>query len=346
MKKHLPLVSAIVINYNGKKFLKGIFTSLRKQSYKPLEIIFMENGSTDGSYEYVKKNFPEVKIIRAEKNLGYSEGNNVAVRHAKGRYVVLLNNDLKVHRAWLVELMDFMQKTKAVIVGSRIQNLGEFYHKSLSTGSLMSLFGEPVDLKAKDPTITFFASGCSMLFDKKIIGEPFPKEYFAYSEDAYAGWKARLMGYDVRINPKSKVDHYGGHVREQLPKLMEFHGEKNRLANLLIFFELKNLLKLSPLLAVHVLFVLLVSVPKGRLFTRLNSYWWIIKNLPLVLRRRKEMQSIRKVSDKEILKYFTCEIPYIFHGMEKIIKALLKFYCMVFMLKVYELGDAHFKKAF
>lgn len=332
-----PLVSAIVINYNGKRFLKGIFSSLRKQNYKNIEVIFMDNGSTDGSYEYVKKNFPEAKIIRAEHNLGYSEGNNVAVRHAKGRYVVLLNNDLKVHKDWLAELMDFMQRTKAVIVGSKIQNFGEFYHKSLSTGSLMSLFGEPVDLKSKDETVTFFASGCSMLFDKKVVGEPFPKEYFAYSEDAYAGWRARLMGYDVRIAPNSKVLHYGGHVREQLPELMEFHGEKNRLANLLIFFELKTLLKLAPLLAAHVFLVLLVSIPKRRLFIRLNSYLWLTKNVSWILRKRKEMQRTRKVSDKEILKYFTCEIPYSLYGFEKICKTFLKLYCVVSMLPVYEL---------
>lgn len=331
------LVSAIVINYNGKRFLKGVFSSLRKQNYRNLEVIFMENGSTDGSYEYVRRNFPEAKIIRAEKNLGYSEGNNVAVRHAKGRYVILLNNDLKVHKDWLVKSMDFMMKSQAAIVGSRIQNQGGFYHRSMSTGSLMSLFGEPVDLKSKDPTITFFASGCSMLFDKKVIGEPFPKEYFAYSEDAYAGWKARLLGYDVRIAPESRVDHYGGHVREQLPKLMEFHGEKNRVANLLIFFELKSLLKLFPLLAAHMLFVLLVSIPKARLPTRLHSYLWLLKNMPWILGERKKIQKARTVPDSEILKFFTCEIPYTFKGFEKIIRAFLKLYCMLFMIPIYEL---------
>ena len=89
-------MTVIVLNYNGNQFIRACLDSLCSQSHKDLEILVVDNGSTDGSFEFVSENYPQVVAIRNEKNLGFAEGNNIGIRDALSRgadYVLLLNND-------------------------------------------------------------------------------------------------------------------------------------------------------------------------------------------------------------------------------------------------------------
>lgn len=99
-------ISIMVLNWNGKKYLKDCFTSLENQTYSNFEIVLIDNGSKDGSLEYVKSNFPEVKILALGKNLGFAEGNNKGIKSAKGKYVFILNNDTKVDKNCLEKLVE------------------------------------------------------------------------------------------------------------------------------------------------------------------------------------------------------------------------------------------------
>lgn len=114
--KESSLVSIITVNYNGKRFLPSFFSALQDLSYpkNKLEVIFVDNASTDGSVTYVKENYPWVKIIQNNKNLGFAEGNNVAIRKARGNYIVLLNNDTVVDRNWLLELVRIAQSDAGI----------------------------------------------------------------------------------------------------------------------------------------------------------------------------------------------------------------------------------------
>jgi len=105
MNRSLPQVSVIVVNYNGKLFLKKCISSLSSQSYPDIEIIFVDNGSSDGSTEYVRKEFPSVKIIESKKNLGFAKGNNIGIQEARGEFIATLNNDTEVTSQWLEELV-------------------------------------------------------------------------------------------------------------------------------------------------------------------------------------------------------------------------------------------------
>lgn len=115
-KKELPYVSVITVNYNGERFLPTYFLALDNLSYPKdkLEVIFVDNASTDNSVSYVKENFPWVKIIRNNKNLGFAEGNNVAICQAKGEYIALLNNDTVVDKNWLLELVKIAQSDASI----------------------------------------------------------------------------------------------------------------------------------------------------------------------------------------------------------------------------------------
>ncbi len=334
MKKKLPLVSVIVLNWNGLDYVKGCLPTVIMQDYPNKEIIFVDNGSTDGSSEYVRKNFPKIKIIQNDKNYGFSEGNNIGVRQAKARYVMLLSNDTKVSKNWLLNSMRAMLKNRNVaIIGAKIRNLGDgFYGETTSLGNYATILGDPID--TDDLEKTFCASGVSFLFDKEKIKEPFDADYFAYGEDLYAAWVARLKGYEIKVAQDSVIEHYGGTVRKKLPELMEFHGEKNRITNLLLFYEAKTLLKVAPLLAANIIFNILISIPKMRLHVRLKSYLWIIKNWGRIMKKRKVFQGTRKIRDEELFKYFTARIPYKLRGFEKIINFMMGAYCFIFIIPV------------
>ena len=96
-----PLVSIIIVNWKAKQFLNACLSSVMNQTYKNYEIIVVDNGSTDGSVDFIKEYFPEVRLIQNKFNLGFAEGNNEAAKQTKGRYLAFLNQDTIVHRSWL-----------------------------------------------------------------------------------------------------------------------------------------------------------------------------------------------------------------------------------------------------
>ena len=97
------LVSVIIVNWNGRKWLEKCLDSLRVQTYKNFEVIFVDNASTDDSVDFVEKNYPEVVILKSDRNLGFAGGNNLGIDNSKGEFILFLNND-----TWVKE--DFLKK--------------------------------------------------------------------------------------------------------------------------------------------------------------------------------------------------------------------------------------------
>ena len=117
MKK--PLVSVVVLNFNGKKLLKGFFESVYNQSYKNIEIIFVDNGSKDGSVLFVRNKFPQIKLISNSSNLGFSEACNQGALVAKGKYIFFLNNDARLEINSLGRMVSFLEKNIGVSSSSQ-----------------------------------------------------------------------------------------------------------------------------------------------------------------------------------------------------------------------------------
>lgn len=334
-----PFVSIVTLNLDNEEYTTKCLDSLEKLNYPNYEVIIVDNGSHIRSFNIVKNHVKKLKLktrlIRLKQNMGFAEGINIGVRVSKADHIVILDNDTVVDKNWLKEMVKLMEENKkTALVGSEINNIGTFYKRGKTLGSVLSLLGEPIDIKSKDKSFTFFVSGCSTLFRKSIIKEPYDKDHFAYGEDTALSWLVNLKGYKARIAYESKLDHVGGSARKRFSKLVEFHGEKNRLLNMLLFYESKTLLKLMPLTILNVLFTLMVSIPRGMFITRIKSYVWLIKNHKKILRKRRKIQRQRKLSDKEILRYFTCRSPYTNNFL---VNNLTKLYCFVFRLPVLEL---------
>lgn len=118
-----PAISVIIVTWNAKKYVRECLHSLRSQSAKlGAEVIVVDNASSDGTPDVVREEFPEVKLIETGANLGFAKGNNVGIRHSRGKYLALVNSDVNVPDGCLARMLEYMQsEPKIGIIGPRMQ---------------------------------------------------------------------------------------------------------------------------------------------------------------------------------------------------------------------------------
>jgi hypothetical protein len=251
MARHrYPFVSVVVLNWNGKHFLKDCLETLLKQDYPKFEVIVSDNGSSDGSQEFVRKNFPSVKVVENKKNLGFSGGNNAGIRVAKGEYVLLLNNDMIFHKKDCIrELVKAAESDKRIgIVGGmflwakepkRIQNVyGASIPKVFPELSLEKLcnfaFGTPdapyeedrgqyrklIDIDAVNGLVKREVFKKVGLYDEKF--------FFTY-DDADFCYRAKQAGYRVVTNPKAKMWHVGAGTVSATTPFYIYHSYRGKM---------------------------------------------------------------------------------------------------------------------
>ena len=216
--KDFPFVSIIIVNWNGKEFLNDCLTSIKKLEYpkKKYEVIIVDNGSTDGSVELVRRKFKWAKTVSLRKNYGFAKANNIGVKFAKGKYIVFLNNDTVVTRSWLKNLVRAIEKNENVAACT--SKIIYFDRKDLinSVGGFWSIFGLSTSLgefeksnKFNRPFPVFYPSGCSMIIKKDVFVRVggFDEDYFCLVEDADLGWRLLNCGYKIMYEPTSIVFH-------------------------------------------------------------------------------------------------------------------------------------------
>ncbi|MBK8550804.1 MAG: glycosyltransferase family 2 protein [Ignavibacteria bacterium] len=183
--------SVIIVNYNGKKFLKDCFDSLMKQSFTDFQIVFVDNNSGDGSVEFIKENYPsdKIKIIISDKNLGFAGGNNLGYKNCEGEYIVLLNNDTTVDKDWLKNLIDCISAdanigmAQSLVLTEGIP--GKYYEMNGTVNLLGHNIMEIFEIGKDGLGEIFLAGGCSLIIRRSLADELnglFLDEYFAYSE--------------------------------------------------------------------------------------------------------------------------------------------------------------------
>jgi len=365
MDVEYPKVSIVILNYNGKHFLKDCLDSVFKQTYKNYDVILVDNGSTDGSVEFIREAWKQeirlgtLKIICNDRNYGFAEGSNIGTKHAtkdeRLKYIVLLNNDTVVEENFLKELVEIAESRGGVgIVQSNVLypvRGGELARKLVSVGGKEFYISEEKQrIEASGTTgilnynvynvrktkgVGFYAGGPSLLFKPEIASPPFDPDYFMYSEDIYLSWLVRLKGYKVGFAEKSYVMHLGGGWDKEPkdPKLI-FHSEKNRITNLLLFYDRITLLKILPLL-ISEIFLKNLIYPK-RMKSRILAYLWILKNKRRIVEKRQIIQVQRKVSDEDILKLMSCKIMTEKKALAKMINKLARLYCSLVGIKTLE----------
>lgn len=341
-------VSVIILNYNGKYFLSECIESVLYQSYTEFEIIFVDNGSSDGSVEFIKQRFNDerLKIYSTGKNLGFTGGNNFGFQYSQGDYIVLLNNDTVVEKNWLEELVNSVKNFKnAGLIQSLVltEGISDRYYKKNGTINLlghniMEIFNIDEDGKGE----IFLAGGSSLIFNKNILkknNEIFPGEYFLYSEDTYLSFYSVFSGKKNYHTSKSVVHHKGsGTTKKEKNSKITFYQERNRILNFLIFFRTGILIRLIPYFFLNVLLKLIISLISSRYsFTGvLKSYFWILSNAGFIKSRRREIKKIKIAEDRDVLLFLSCKL---FNGnniLEKIVNNISKTYCLITGLRTVE----------
>ncbi len=310
MQAESPLVSVVLVNYNGRNFLEPCLRSLLDQSHKPVEIIMVDNASSDGSVEYVRTQFPSVRIICNERNLGFAEGNNIGYSQANGEYVALLNNDTVVEHDWLSSLVDRMQEDDLALVCSQVITDGvpqEFY----SMNGTLNYLGHNIMRHFRDLSMVFYGSAASLLLRRNVVKEPFPGEYFLYQEDVFLSWKLRLLGHRLAMVPQSRVHHRGSlSTRRETRALVGYYQERNRILNCLIFYQAGTLLRLVPYFVFD--FVAKLSMAlwgRGKpLKAILRAFVWPLTNLGWVRDCRRDIQRARTMPDRVVLSLMSAKI--------------------------------------
>jgi len=134
------LISIIVLNYNAGELLLNCINSLMKSTYQNIEILVVDNISSDDSHTKCKKQFPDIKLIQNRKNLGYCGGNNVGIKEAKGEFIVILNPDTIVEENWLDEMFNAFNEFGDGLYQPKIISLNES-DIIQSTGNMIHVFG-------------------------------------------------------------------------------------------------------------------------------------------------------------------------------------------------------------
>lgn len=321
--------SVIVLNWNGREHLAGCLDSLKAQTIDAFEILVVDNGSTDGSDEYLEAHYAGfITLIRSPKNLGFAAGNNLAIGRAQGKYIALLNNDAVANPDWLeLTAAALDSDERAGMCAVKILN---YHNRQIidNTGHLIYRDGlnrgrgrlEPDRGQYDQETEALFPSGCAAVYRKEMLDEigGFDEDFFAYGDDTDIGLKGRLAGWGCLFLPQAVIYHkYSGSTGQYSP-FKAFHVERNRIWIAIKYFPLATLLA-NPLYAgarylLQAWGALTGKGAAGR-FVQEQSSWQLISilfkanaaalaALPRMLARRREARRLTRVTAAEIRGWF------------------------------------------
>lgn len=313
------LVSIIIVNYNGKKWLKKLFDSLLSQTFVHFEIIFVENGSTDDSLEFVKNNYKDerIRIVKSEKNLGFAGGNNLALQYVKGEYVLLLNNDTWLTKNYLEKFIEaFLEipnagsiQSKMILMNNedKLDVCGSYW--SDSSFLYHYGYGQDQSLERYNKAMPFFSNkGASMMVRKDVIDKVgfLDDDFWSYYEETDLCHRIWLAGYECWYYPKAVMYHaMGGTSLTFHNSYIQFHNFKNKLLSFLKNFEVWTLVRVLPvylILNVTLSFFWLLQGKWRHFLALYQSIWWNISHFRQTVKKRRVVQSFRRKKDAEIFK--------------------------------------------
>jgi len=320
-KKEMPIISIIIINYNGVNLLIQFLHSVANLNYPNYEVIIVDNASTDESVEFLKKYYPQFRIIQADKNYGTAEGSNLGAKYANGEYLFFISNDMQLDKDILNYMVERMEQDKKIGICTckmkRITEKGERLNIIDSVGGDLDIFGFP-SARGINQTDNgqfdnfeevFFSFGGAMLIRKKIFEEAggYDKEFFTLADDIDLSWRVRLLGYKVTVEPRAFLYHrVSATLGSKFKRAQKrFLSERNTLRTLLKNYSLDYLTFIFPLYFIILLseisFFILIGKP-AIARSGVDALIWNIRHFRQTMLERKKIQNLRKVKDKDIFR--------------------------------------------
>ncbi len=302
---NLNETSIVVINYNGLSYLEELFSSIKIQTLPPEEVLLVDNASSDRSAEFIEERYPETRIIRLNQNLGFAAAANTGIRESRSEAVALVNTDIRLDPDWLEHLAAAMASDeKIAAVAAKIK----LYHQPQllnGVGGAMNCLGYTWDIgmfeedrgQYDSPSEVIFAPASAALFRKSAVlaSGGFDESFFMYHEDVDLGWRLWLRGNRIVTCPKAVAyHHFGGSTKSSRSMLWrELMGERNNITSLLKNYEPKNVLR-------SVSAMISLRQNPSRKAAQIKNILWNLRKFPLTLKKRKDIQKHRKLSDDEI----------------------------------------------
>ena len=320
-------VSLHIVTYNSARHIRACLESIARQTHRPEEVIVVDNASEDDSAQLADRAPFPVRLIRNEKNLGYSAAHNQAIRLSKSPLILILNPDVILEASFLSKMIDAagLDKKIGTVCGKlfRLTDPGDAGPPQQniidSTGIFMTPNQRHLDRgggeldrgQYEEKEWVFGASGAAPLYRRKMLEdiridqEYFDEDFFCYREDADLSWRAQLLGWRTLYTPEA-IAYHARRVRpenrRQLPSELNMHSVKNR-----FLLRLKNQTVgasfpfLVPMffrdmqLLVYVLLLERSSLP-GLVFP------W--KNFSHIMKKRKQIMERRRISNREMIAWF------------------------------------------
>lgn len=320
-------VSVIIVNWNGKQYLDKCLLSLKNQTYPFMEIIAVDNGSSDGSVEFIQKTFPEVRILKNKTNLGFAHSNNLGIISAKGKYIATLNNDTIADPGWIENLVKAAESRKdAGMFASKILS---WNNPNLIESKGMLIYQDGIAkcrgyltkdngmLNAEEEIL--LPSACAALYKKDALFSAglFDKDYFAYCEDVDLGLRIRLLGLNCIYVPNAKVCHYYSGTSRKNLLFKVYLAERNRIWTIIKIFPVSQVI-LSPIYSLKRYLFFIYAAMQERspvkefckresglmiLYVVFKAYVSTILNLTNLIRKRLHARKGNKAKDREMISW-------------------------------------------
>ena len=296
----------IIVNWNGKKFLSECLDGLRQQSYRHFSTILVDNGSRDGSIDFVNRNYTEVKTIALPKNIGFAAANNIALKTVQTEYVALLNNDAVPHETWLQSLIEALEShPEAGSAASKIllydnpkiiDRVGDAYTRA-GAGFLRGR-AEPASSYNKEEWI-FGACAGAALYRTHMLEDIglFDEDFFLLYEDVDLSFREQLKGYKCLFVPEAVVYHKASSSIVYDSPISVYYSHRN-----LEWVYIKNMpsnliLKSICLHIIYDIAAFLFFAANGRIKDFIKAKWDAVKALKRILKKRRQIQRNRRVDN-------------------------------------------------
>ncbi|MBI5059305.1 glycosyltransferase family 2 protein [candidate division KSB1 bacterium] len=315
-----PLVSVIILNYNGLKFLPGCLESLARSNYQPIEVAVVDNCSNDGSLEYLRRHHPSVQLFPLDHNLGYSGAYNAVLDRTTGKYAVLLNFDVEVEPAWLdqaIALLEAEPTLAAVQPKLKSFQNREMLEYSGGSGGFIDRYGYPFvrgrvfdtverDEHQYDDVIPIhWATGAALIIRRDAYYDVggLDSDFFLHMEELDLCWRLWLAGWTVKVAPRGVVYHWAGAALSAERYHKMYYNHRNSLVMMLKNLGApglwRNLTVRWMLDWVTVVASPVKREPKRSLAV-LAAHFYVLRNLRNVFRKRRAVQRLRKVADHDL----------------------------------------------